>query len=78
MAVTTKFVAIKYGDKGTNVRECQKLLKAAGSTLKVDGKFGIGMVSAVRAFQKKNALPVTGIIDAKTYKKLSAKKPAKK
>ena len=76
--MAVKFQKIKIGDKGVNVKECQKQLKLAGSTIRVDGIFDIGMVSAVRAFQKKNGLPVTGEIDAKTFKKLAAVKPAKK
>ena len=76
--MAVKFEAIKYGDKGPKVKECQKQLQYAGSGIKADGKFGIGMVSAVRAFQKKNGLLVTGIIDSKTFKKLAAVKPVKK
>ena len=76
--MAVKFQKIKIGCEGNDVKECQKQLKAAGSGLKVNGVFGIGMVSAVRAFQKKNGLPVTGEIDAKTFKKLAAVKPAKK
>lgn len=73
-----KFTSIKYGDKGIKVKECQRQLQYAGSTIKADGKFSIGMVSAVRSFQKKNNLPVTGVIDSKTFKKLLAVKPVKK
>lgn len=76
--MAVKFQKMKNGSMGPEVKECQKQLKLAGSTIKVDGKYGIGMVSAVRAFQKKNGLPVTGEIDAKTFKKLAAVKPAKK
>lgn len=76
--MAARFKALKYGMKGTEIKECQKLLKKAGSAVKVNGEFTIGMVSAVRAFQKKNGLEVTGIIDSKTFKKLSAKVPAKK
>ena len=68
-----KFECVKYGDKGPKVKEIKKLLKKAGSNVKQTATFDIGTVSAVRAFQKKNGLPVTGVIDAKTYKKLSAK-----
>lgn len=68
-----KFECVKYGDKGPKVKEIKKLLKKAGSNVKQTATFDIGTVSAVRAFQKKNGLLVTGIVDAKTYKKLSAK-----
>ena len=76
--MAVKFQKIKIGDKGIKVKECQKQLQFAGSGLKADGVFGIGTLSAVRAFQKKNGLPVTGEIDSKTFKKLVAVKPAKK
>lgn len=70
---------LKYGDENNDVLEAQKLLKAAGSTINPTGKFTIGMVTAVKAFQKKNGLPVTGKIDTKTVNKLKTfAKPAKK
>ena len=69
-----RFKPIKMGDKGKAVSDAQKLLKKFGSTIKVTGEFTIGMLSAVKAFQKKNKLPVTGVIDKKTLDKLTAKK----
>ena len=64
--------SMKIGDKGANVTKAQKLLQKTGSTIKVTGVFSIGMVSAVRAFQKKNGLKVTGVLDSKTFAKLEA------
>ena len=75
MAVT--FKPIKMGAKGKAVSDIQKLLQKAGSTIKVNGEFGIGMLSAVKAFQKKNGLKVTGFIDKKTLDKLSTFKKKK-
>lgn len=72
-----KFKSIKMGDTGKSVSDIQKLLQKAGSTIKVTGEFGIGMFSAVKAFQKKNKLPATGIVDKKTLDKLSALKKKK-
>ena len=70
---------LKYGDENKDVMEAQKLLKATGSKIQLSGKFTIGMVSAVKAFQKKNGLAVTGKIDSKTMNKLkAAAKPVKK
>lgn len=66
-----KFVTIKLGAQGKEIRDCQKALRAAGSTIQINGKFGIGMFSAVKAFQKKNNLKVTGEIDLKTMAKLN-------
>ena len=77
--MTTKFVTLKYGMDGKIVEDAQKALQKAGSTIKVNGKFTIGMTSAVKAFQKKNKLKVTGQIDAKTMAKLMEHmKPAPK
>lgn len=59
--------------------KAQKLLAKAGSRIKPNGIYSIGMVTAVKAFQKKNGLPVTGEIDAKTMNKLAEyDTPAKK
>lgn len=80
MAVTK---VMKYGATGEDVKTMQKALQKAGSTIKVTGEYTIGMVSAVKSFQKKNGLKVTGTIDAKTKAKLDAllvpaKKPTRK
>ena len=71
-------VPMKYGDNGVNVEEAQELLQKAGSTIKVTGIFSIGMVSAVKSFQKKNGLEKTGIIDILTWEKLIEKASPKK
>ena len=71
------FKPIKLGAKGKAVSDIQKLLQKAGSTIKVNGEFGIGMLSAVKAFQKKNGLKVTGTVDKKTLDKLATFKKKK-
>ena len=53
---------LEIGSKGKNVRELQKKLK-----LKIDGEFGPLTEKAVKAFQKKNALVETGVVDIKTW-----------
>jgi peptidoglycan hydrolase-like protein with peptidoglycan-binding domain len=63
---------IKLGAKGIDVKKIQQLLAKAGSTIKPNGVFSIGMLSAVKAFQKRNNLKVTGVVDAATLKKLEA------
>ena len=74
-----KAKVLEYGAEGKAVEEAQKLLQKAGSTIKVNGKYTVGMISAVKAFQKKHKLPVTGKIDTKTQNKLNEyKKPMKK
>lgn len=74
-----KFIKMAYGEAGPRITKAQKMLAKAGSKIKPNGIFSIGMVSAVKAFQKKHKLPVTGVIDAKTMNKLAEyDKPAKK
>lgn len=70
--------ALEYGDKGKNVEDAQIALQKAGSKIKINGEYTIGMVTAVKAFQKKNKLKVTGIIDQTTWEKLCAVKAPKK
>jgi len=61
------------GDKGDAVKKVQKRLKALGYLSgKVDGDYGNGTKSAVKAFQKKNGLAVNGIVNSKTLKKLNS------
>jgi len=77
--MTVKFVKMAYGETGARITKAQKLLAKAGSSIKPNGVFSVGMVSAVKAFQRKHKLPVTGIIDAKTMNKLAEYDvPAKK
>ena len=70
---------LKLNDKGAEVMTCQRLLKNAGSKIVSNGVFSIGMMTAVKSFQKKHKLSVTGEIDAKTRAKLDEYAlPAKK
>lgn len=78
MLKTKKPICLKYGDQGKDVETAQKQLQKAGSSIQVTGSFTIGMVTAVKAWQKKNGLEATGIIDQKTWDKLTAKPAAKK
>ena len=74
-------------DEGNDVLTAQGMLAKTGSKIKESGIYSIGMVTAVKTFQKKNGLAVTGKIDQKTWDKLvtttkavkrTAKKPAAK
>ena len=71
------FKKLKLNSEGPKVKEAQQLLRKAGSTIKVTGFFSIGMYAAVKAFQKRNGLKVTGEIDSATWKKLHAVKIVK-
>lgn len=70
-------VCLELGDKGTKVTEAQMLLRRAGSTIQPTGIFTIGMVSAVKSFQRKHGLAVTGIINNATWDKLHEMNPIK-
>jgi peptidoglycan hydrolase-like protein with peptidoglycan-binding domain len=77
--MVAKFIKMVYGEKSDRVKKAQKLLAKAGSSIKPNGVYSIGMVTAVKAFQKKHKLEVTGEIDAKTMNKLAEYDvPAKK
>jgi hypothetical protein len=62
------FKPLKNGSKGSAVKTVQTLLG-----IKADGAFGPGTAKAVQEFQKKAALPVTGVVDQTTLKALKAK-----
>ena len=62
---------LRSGMTGDDVLYTQERLMALGYyTGTLDGKYGSGMVSAVKAFQKKNSLTVDGVIGAGTRKVL--------
>ena len=61
---------LKIFDTGDKVKEASILLAKHGSSLKPTEEFTIAMRSAVKAFQKKQGLEQTGIINKKTWKAL--------
>jgi hypothetical protein len=63
------FTPYKKGSKGQGVKNIQELLK-----LTADGDFGPGTETAVKNFQKKESLPVTGIVDEETFRHLKGVK----
>lgn len=56
------------------IEKAQELLREHGSSIKVTGKDSIGMATAIRKFQKDSGLPVTGVLDDDTWKKLNGSK----
>ena len=63
-----EFKPFKVGSKGETVKKVQELLG-----VNADGDFGPGTEKAVKAFQKKSSLSVTGIVDQVTLKALRGK-----
>ena len=57
-------------DSGRAVRTVQKRLVALGFDTDVDGYLGPGGVAAVMAFQKKNGIMATGLVDLATWRAL--------
>ena len=64
---------LKLGDKGPAVQYVVLWLAQKGSTVKPTSIYHIGVRSAVISFQKKNNLKPTGVIDKKTWTKLTTK-----
>lgn len=60
---------IKKGSRGAKVEEIQSLLN-----IDADGDFGANTEKAVKAFQAKNKLNQTGIVDEETYRQLKGVK----
>ncbi|HEU4326523.1 MAG TPA: peptidoglycan-binding protein [Roseiflexaceae bacterium] len=61
---------VKIGDNGPNVTTVQYLLRHRGYSLTVDGAFGSGTETQVKAFQSANSLTADGIVGANTWSKL--------
>lgn len=70
MADKIQYPTLREGDRGEMVTMLQDILSKNGSSLKVDGIFGAGTRSAVRAFQKKHDLDVDGVVGPKTWNAL--------
>lgn len=62
---------LQVGSKGAAVRTLQQLLNKAGIKCATDGDFGPKTEAAVKEFQKKVAVPETGVVDHKTWAKIN-------
>jgi hypothetical protein len=56
-----------------SVTAAQRALRKLGAPVKPDGDYGVATRKAVEAFQRDNHLPVTGDLNAKTRRLLSAR-----
>jgi murein DD-endopeptidase MepM/ murein hydrolase activator NlpD len=63
--VTKAFVNLKNGSKGSDVKKLQTALKVTA-----DGDFGPITEKAVKAYQTKKGITVTGVVDETTWKRL--------
>lgn len=63
-------VVAKIGDNSPYVADLQRMLVKKGWSIGTDGVFGPKTQQAVKEFQQKNGLPVTGSIDTDTLNKL--------
>lgn len=65
-------VVAKIGDKSPYIKDLQNMLIKKGAKIKADGDFGPNTEKAVKDFQSKNKLKVTGQIDTNNLNKLMA------
>jgi peptidoglycan hydrolase-like protein with peptidoglycan-binding domain len=71
MAATTHaFPNQSLGDRGSDVKAIQGLLRAHGSLIAIDGIFGTPTQDEVETFQLANGLTADGIVRAATWEKL--------
>jgi murein DD-endopeptidase MepM/ murein hydrolase activator NlpD len=63
--ITKAFVSLRKGSKGSAVKSLQTALK-----ITADGDFGPITEKAVKAYQTKKGITVTGVVDETTWKRL--------
>jgi peptidoglycan hydrolase-like protein with peptidoglycan-binding domain len=63
---------LKQGAKSGDVTRLQRSLRARGHTIAVDGVFGAGTASVVKAYQRQAGLVADGIVGAKTWTALQS------
>ncbi|QSQ18185.1 peptidoglycan-binding protein [Myxococcus landrumensis] len=62
----------RRGEVSPGVRRVQEWLTLNGFAVAIDGDFGPATEAALKRFQAKTGLPVTGVADAATFARLSA------
>lgn len=70
------YPTLRVRSRGDLVVWAQQHLSGAGQSLTVDGDYGSGTASAVRAYQASKGLPETGVIDGDTWPTLLQEQPA--
>lgn len=61
---------LKLGDKGWKVKVAQQKLNIIGIKTETSGSFSQETEKAVREFQKKHKLKITGLLDDRTYQRI--------
>ena len=74
-ASSGSYDTLSKGDKGTAVVEMQEKLKKLGYLSEVTGEFDSATVEAVKNFQRRNDLTVSGKANSATLSKLYSKNP---
>ena len=59
--------AITKHNSEKHIKKAQKWLRNLGSSIKVTGRFTIGMTTALCKFQREHKIPITGILDDNTW-----------
>lgn len=67
---TLNIVMAKQGDRSQYVRDLQNMLVKKGYKVAADGIYGPGTTTAVKDFQSKNNIEISGNIDTNTINKL--------
>lgn len=62
---------VEMGAKGMKARRIQEWLTLQGFAIDVDNDFGMATEAALRGFQLRFGLPVTGVVDEPTFVRLS-------
>ena len=75
--VQNEYLPFETCDSGNMVKRAQKVMKAAGLTTELDGFYGSDNAKQIAAFQEKNGLRKTGMLDIDTWRKLIAVAPVK-
>ncbi|MGO1199770.1 MAG: C40 family peptidase [Dermabacteraceae bacterium] len=63
---------LRQGDRGAAVRSLQSALNASGASISVDGSFGPGTASAVRALQSAAGIGVDTVVGPRTWNALGS------
>jgi peptidoglycan hydrolase-like protein with peptidoglycan-binding domain len=70
-ALSTYYPIQSLGNRGSDVRALQYLLRAAGRDVTIDGYFGTSTRAAVAAHQSAHGLPATGFVNDPTWRSLT-------